>query len=97
MKGSEVFSNVFMDCLVVKRSFMDEGMLGFEALVGSFEEFVLKGFEVGSFGATRLLEKLGVILIDWHTGRSEGPLSVRSKRIAEALMSYLRRRRAECV
>lgn len=90
MKGSKVFSHVFMDCLVVKRSFMDEGMLGFEAFVGSFEEFVLKGFEICSFGATRLFEKLGVILIDWYTGRSEGSLSVRSERVAEALMSYLR-------
>lgn len=76
---------------------MDEGMLGFEAFVGSFEEFVLKGFEISSFGATRLLEKMGMILIDWNTRRSEGSLSMWSERFAETLFGYLRRRRAERV
>ena len=92
LKGREIFSHIFLDSLIVKRSFIYECVFVlrfFEDFVWSFEEFVLKSFKISSLSAARLLEELGVIFTDWDTWRSESSLSVRRKRATETLMTYL--------
>ena len=71
-------------------------MFGLKAF-GSFKEFVLKCLKVSGFGAVGFLEELGMIFVDWHARRSEGSLSLWSKRVAVDFMNNLRRRRAERV